>query len=367
MPGIRAHISTGALGRNIDHLRATVSPARLMVVVKADAYGHGALTVARVAQQHGITDLGALDLATALRLRAAGVPPEVRVLAWLYAPEQQFDEAIAARIDLGISRLSELERALDATRRRRAAGDHDAVAHLHLKLDTGLRRNGATAEEWPALIDAVARAEADGLAVARGVWTHIAEAAEEDDTEALRRFERGVELARAAGLTRVERHLAASSAGLRRADVRLDMVRMGGHCWGIPSFDGVTPRDIGLEPVMTLTAPVVGVRSDDARAGRVGIVQAGYGDGIPRLAAGLVSVAVNGVRFPIVDVDRDELTVADPDALLTVGQTATLFGTGAHGEQTVREWGDAIGTLGDEITARILPRVPRVVGDEFVG
>lgn len=361
--GIRAAISTGALGRNIDHLRATVLPARLMVVVKADAYGHGALTVARVALDHGITDLGALDLATALRLRAAGVPSAVRVLAWLYAPDQQFDEAVAADVDLGISRLSELERAVAAVERLRAGGVPRAVARLHLKLDTGLRRNGATADEWPTLVAASARAEAAGLVEARGVWTHIAEASDDEDTAALRRFEEGVEHARAAGLTRVERHLAASSAGLRRADVRLDMVRMGGHCWGIPSFDGVTPAEIGLEPVMTLTAPVVGVRRDDARAAQVGIVQAGYGDGLPRLAAGAVAVSVDGMRFPILDVNRDTLTVADPDAHLAVGQTATLFGPGAAGEQTVREWGDAIGTLGDEITARILPRVPRVVVD----
>lgn len=361
--GIRASISTGALGRNIDHLRATVSPARLMVVVKADAYGHGALTVAEVAERHGITDLGALDIPTALRLRAGGVPETVRVLAWLYAPEQQFDEAIAARVDLGISRLSELDRALAATRRLRAAGDTDAVARLHLKLDTGLRRNGATAEEWPGLVAAVVEAEAEGIAEARGVWTHIAEASEDEDTLALRRFEHGVELARAAGLTRVERHLAASSAGLRRSDVRLDMVRMGGHCWGIPSFDGVTPAEIGLEPVMTLTAPVIGVRTNDSRAPRVGIVQAGYGDGIPRNVAGRVSVAVRGVRYPVLQVDRDDMTVADPHGQLATGDTAILFGTGFHGEQTVREWGDATDTLGDEITARILPRVPRVVVD----
>lgn len=361
--GIVARISRGALGRNIDALRATVHPARLMVVVKADAYGHGALTVAEVAMAHGITDLGALDLDTALRLRAAGVPVDVRVLAWLYPGDAEFDAAIEHRIDLGVSRLGELERAVAAVERRRAAGDTDARAAVHLKLDTGLHRNGATADEWPTLVAAVATAERAGLVIARGVWTHIAEASEDEDTAALRRFERGVELAREAGLHSIERHLAASSAGLRRADVRLDMVRMGGHCWGIPSFDGVTPADIGLEPVMALTAPVIGPREALVSATRVSAIAAGYGDGVPREAAGHVSVAVDGVRYPIVAVERDELLVADPDGRLATSQTAVLFGTGSAGEQTVREWGDAIGTLGDEITARIAARVPRDVVD----
>jgi alanine racemase len=356
-----AQISESALAHNIDHLRRVVAPARLMVVLKADAYGHGALTVARIAQECGVADLGALDLETALRLRAEGVPESVRVLAWLYPPAQEFDDAVAAAIDLGVSRLSELERITRAVERARSSGTSSSVAWVHLKLDTGLHRNGATAEEWPSLLDGVSQAHASGLVRVRGVWSHIAEASEDEDTDALRRFEEGFALASARGFGPIDRHLAASSAGLRRQDVRLDMVRMGGHCWGIPSFDGVTPADIGLIPVMTLHAPVVAVRGDDGRAARVGIVAAGYGDGIPRSAAGRVDVAIGGRRHPVLDVDRDTLTVADHQQQLVGGEEAILFGRGADGEMTVREWGDATGTLGDEITARISARVPRIL------
>jgi alanine racemase len=355
-----AEISLTALGHNIRHLASTIAPTRLMVVVKANAYGHGSLAAAQEAVRQGMTDLAALDLDTALILRRGGIPHAVRVLSWLYSPGTDFREAVRHRVDLGVSRLSEIAGIIDAVHAVRAEDGSGVVAHLHLKLDTGLRRNGATEAEWPALVAAVVEAQREGVVRAVAAWTHIAEASDDEDTVALRRFEHGIAQAAEWGLPGLERHLAASSAGLRRSDVRLDMVRMGGHCWGIPSFDGVTPEDIGLTPVMTLRSVVVGTRHDHPQWGGVGYVSAGYGDGVPRAVAGEVSVAVDGQLTPVLDVHRDYLIVADPTARLRTGNEAVLFGTGRQGEQTVRQWGDATGTLGDEITARISARVPRV-------
>jgi len=356
-PLVEAVIDLDALASNLAHLTRSVAPAQLMVVVKADAYGHGSVPVAREAVARGIRSIGALDLDTALALRAAGVGDDVTVLAWLYPPGQDFEPAIRARIDLGVSSVAELDEITDAARRlSRQPGF--LPPRLHLKLDTGLHRNGATAADWPALVSAAVAAERAGLVRTHAAWTHIAEASEEEDTRALERFLEGVAVARRLGATVAVRHLAASSAGLRREDVRLDLVRMGGHCWGIPSFDGVTPAQIGLTPVMTLRAQVLAVR--ELGEGRcAAYVSAGYGDGVPRNAAGRVAATVHGVRHPIARVERDHLVIETAGAELEPGDAAVLFGPGSEGEQTVREWGDLTGTLGDEITTRIAARVPR--------
>jgi alanine racemase len=349
---VEAVIDLGALDGNIAHLRRTVAPAELMVVVKADAYGHGRVQTATQAVASGIRSIGTLDLDSALELRAAGIGAEIALLAWLYPPGQDFTAAIRARVDLGVSHLGEL-RAITAAAAALAGTEGLVPPRLHLKLDTGLHRNGATAADWPALVAAAVEAERTGLVRTHAAWTHIAEASEEEDTLALERFLDGVSVARGLGASIDVRHLAASSAGMRREDVRLELVRMGGHCWGIPSIDGVTPAEIGLTPVMTLRAQVLAVRERGEQRAEA-YVSAGYGDGVPRNVAGHTSVAVRGVRHPITSVERDHLVIA-----LEPGDPAVLFGTGAEGEQTVREWGDLSGTLGDEITTRIAARVPR--------
>ncbi|KQV07996.1 alanine racemase [Leifsonia sp. Root112D2] len=361
-PLVEAVINLDALSANIDHLRSTVAPAELMVVVKANAYGHGRVRVARHAVSRGVRAIGALDLDTALELREAGIGDEVTILSWLYPPGEDFAPAIRAGIDLGVSSVSELAGIADAARTLVHTTGFVAP-RLHLKLDTGLHRNGATDADWPALVDAAVRLERAGLVRTHAVWTHIAEASEEEDTLSLERLLDGVSVARELGATVAVRHLAASSAGLRRADVRLDMVRMGGHCWGIPSIDGVTPAEIGLTPVMSLRAQVLGSRvAADGTAHAW--VSAGYGDGVPRNVAGKVEVSVGGVRHRIVDVQRDSLTLKVTGSDVSVGDQAVLFGDGSLGEQTVRQWGDLTATLGDEIAARIAARVPRrYVGD----
>lgn len=348
-----AVVDLRAFRANLDHIRRVIAPARLMVVLKADAYGHGRLRMARAAVAAGITDLGALDLDTALALRAGGIGEQVRLLAWLYPPEEDFAAAAEARVDLGVSSVEEV--------RRIAAAAGSVASRLHLKIDTGLNRNGARAEDWPALVRAALEAQAAGSVEVHGVWTHIAEASEEDDTIALQRFEHAVREAEALGARFAVRHLAASSAGLRRADVRFEMVRMGGHCWGIPSFDGVTPREIGLEPVLTLRSEVSAIRTG-ADGGPRAVVPAGYAQGVPVVAAGRVSVSVRGRRRPVLEVHRDRIEIGLDGADggdVRRGDPVVLFGTGDSGEQTVREWGDAIGTLGDEIVTRIPARVPR--------
>ena len=349
-----AVIDLDSFAANLNHLHRTVAPAELMVVLKADAYGHGLIPMGLAAAQAGITWLGTLDLASALALRSAGMPKNVTIFAWLFAPEQDFRAALTARIDLGISRSSEL-RAIE----RVFAG---TPARIHLKIDTGLSRNGATEAEWPQLVADALAMQDRGILEVFGAWTHIAEASEEEDTVAIDRFRRAIAVAEALGARFTLRHLATSSAGLRRADSRFDLVRMGGHCWGIPSFDGVTAEDIGLRQVMTLQSRVTLIRhhTDGTRSALLPI---GYADGLPSNAEGAVTVAINGTRYPLTHPVGLDQTMVDiggaSDDDVAIGDQAVLFGPGEHGEQSVREWGDATGTLGDEIVTRIGVSVPR--------
>ncbi|MBC7763912.1 MAG: alanine racemase [Candidatus Saccharibacteria bacterium] len=338
-----ATIDLSAYRRNLAQLAARVAPCALMAVVKADAYGHGLVPVARAAVAAGVEWIGTIDVETGLELRRNGIPRDVAVLTWQLAPNEDYAAAIEAELDFGVSTIGQLEEiaAVGASRR----------ARLHLKIDTGLHRNGASVEEWPAL---VARA----LALSRsmeivGVWTHIAEASESEDSAAIDRFSDALAVAEELGASPTVRHLGASAAAFTRADARFDLVRIGAFSYGISPGDGVSPSSLGLEPVMTLTAPVIAVNLGTAT------IAIGYGDGIPSAAAGRLRLVIDGRPYTIVSVQLDRLTIDIGDATVRPGDTAALFGTGAQGEPTLQDWADALGTIGEEIVTRLSPRIRR--------
>ncbi|HEU0256412.1 MAG TPA: alanine racemase [Microbacteriaceae bacterium] len=349
-PTTAALIDLDALQHNLDVLRRNAAPARFMIVVKADAYGHGAVPVAHAAVAAGVRDIGALDVPNALALRASGIDEATHVLAWLHTPRQDFTRAVDAGVELTASTVAELDRI--------ATSRSSRTPVVQFKVDTGLHRNGSAVAAWPALMARAARLRDEGLITVKGVWTHIAEASEEEDTKAMRRFDAAIETAAHEGVRFAVRHLAASSAAFRRQDARYDMVRVGGHSWGIPSFDGITPGEMGLVPVMTL---VTGVDAVVRRGSRlVAHLPVGYSDGLPREARGLVHVAIRGRRYLLTEEIRAADTLVPVSADVRAGDLAYLFGTGEHGEETVRQWGDQIGTLGDEIVTRLAPALPRL-------
>ncbi|MBK4346719.1 alanine racemase [Lacisediminihabitans changchengi] len=343
----RITVDLSAYAQNLDAIRTRVAPAEVMAVLKSDGYGHGLLPIAHAALDAGITALGALDIDTSLRLRDSGIGEEVLIFAWLLAPDDDLTAAVAAGIDLGVSSLDELNRIAAAA----SARSDGRRARVHLKIDTGLHRNGVSPEHWPAVVErAVLVRESVDLV---GIWTHIAEASDEEDTDAISRFHAAVAVAQAVGAEPQLRHLAASAASYFRADSRLDLVRVGAFGYGISPGGGITPGELGLTPVMTLTATVYA--SDDGTA-RLAI---GSGDGISSAAAGRVSVAVNGRRFPVADVGLDWIGLADPNGELQRGDEAVLFGPGTRGEATLQEWADATGTIGEEIVTRLSADIPR--------
>lgn len=343
--GPEAVVDLAAYRTNLLTVATTVAPAEVMAVVKDDAYGHGLVEVARAATAAGVRWLGVLDVPTGIELREAGIFDEIALFAWLLRPDEDYRIAIEAGIDLGVSTFRQLDGIVAAESKTRA--------RVHLKIDTGLHRDGASAGDWPALVArAVELQEAEVLELV-GVWTHIAEASDEEDTLAIQRFHSAIGVAQGLGAAFQERHLAASAASFARPDARFDMVRIGAFSYGIAPGGGIGPAQLGLIPVMTVSAPVVSV------VGGFAVVDIGYGDGISSASAGAVDVTIGGVRYPIVAIGVETLRVEIGDAPVVVGERAVLFGSGMLGEPTLQEWADATGTIGEEIVTRLSERVPR--------
>src|SRR4051812_37864569 len=260
-----------------------------MAVVKADGYGHGMLPSARAALAGGATWLGVATLGEALELRAAGLTAPV--LAWLHAPGVPLHDGVAADVDLSGASLSQLDELVTAARRA------ERPARVHLKLDTGLGRGGASAAEWPALLESAAKAQAGGDVDVVGIWSHFAVAdvpGHESVDRQLAAFAEGLAVAQRAGISPRYRHIANSAALLIRPDAHYDMVRAGIAIYGLSPIEG----DFGLRPAMTARARVsltkrapagqgvsYGLTYRTERESTLALIPLGYGDGVPRHAS----------------------------------------------------------------------------------
>ncbi|WP_395641025.1 alanine racemase [Pseudolysinimonas sp.] len=342
----RIEIDLDAFRANVLTLAAIAAPARTMLAVKADGYGHGMVPIARAALASGADSLAVLDVTAALELRAAGI--EAQLFAWLHGEETDFRAAVEHDVDLGVSSLVELRRIVDA--------GADRPATLHLKIDTGLHRNGASPEDWPVLVGEALAAEQRGQARIAGIWSHLADASPADDRVALAEFRAALAVAAGLGVPmdgpdRPLLHLAASSAGIRMPEARFDLVRFGIAAYGSSPFDDQTARDLGMRAPMTVYATVI------ASEAGTSTLDLGSADGIPsNVQDGRVLLDGKRVRVRTVDVDTIEVAAEAP-----LGTEAIVFGPGDRGEPTAEEWAAWADTIGDEILARASRRIPRVI------
>jgi alanine racemase len=341
----RIEVDLDAFRQNVRTLAAIAAPARTMLAVKADGYGHGMVPIARAALQAGADSLAVLDVPAALILRAAGI--DAQLFAWLHGQDTDFRAAIAANVDLGVSSLTELRRIADA-----------GAASVHLKIDTGLHRNGASPEDWPALVQATLDLQDAGRVRLAGLWSHLADASPADDAAALAEFQAAIAVAAGLGVpmegpNRPLLHLAASSAGIRMPEARFDLVRFGIAAYGSSPFDDQTARELGMTAPMTVYADVA--ETDGLHAE----VLIGSADGIPPNAVG-AEVWANGRAYPVLGIQVDTLTIADPHGDFNHGGNVIIFGPGNQGEPTAEHWAAWGSTIGDEILARASRRIPRV-------
>jgi alanine racemase len=336
--------------------------AATMAVVKAEGYGHGAVPVARAALEAGATWLGVCTLDEALELRGAGITAPV--LSWLHLPGADFAPAVAADVDLSVASVAHLTAVLDGARR---AG---RTARLHLKADTGLSRNGAQPADWADLLDAAAKAAAEGAAEVVAVWSHLAHADAPHHPTLDRQAARLDEAWRAAtdrGLRPIQ-HLANSAATLTRPDLHLDLVRPGIAVYGLDPL-GRPVADTPLRPAMTLRARVALVKRVPAGEGvsyghewsteretTLALLPVGYADGVPRRSNrnGRMRVLLAGRVRPVVGrVCMDQIVVDCGDDRVQEGEPAVLFGAGDDGAPTAQDWADELGTIHYEIVTGV--------------
>ncbi len=351
-----------AIRSNVRVLRERIA-SPLMAVVKADAYGHGMVACARAAREAGATWLGVATLEEALALRQAGdVGP---LLCWLHLPGEDYVAAREHHVDVTAydeESLAEMTRVAPGLR-------------VQLKIDTGLSRNGASAEMWPQLVALAAAAQHDGRARITGVWSHFATADDPGHPAAARqsaRFSDAVAIVRDAGLIPEVIHIA-NSAGATMQPFHPDanLVRVGLATYGL---DPAPTHPLGLRPAMTVRTMLARTRTLGAGEGvsyghtyvadqpmTVGLVPVGYGDGIPRHASGKAQVWVDGQRCRVLGrVCMDQFVVDLTGTNARRGDRVIIFGPGYHGEPTAQDWAEAAETINYEIVTRIGGRMTRV-------
>lgn len=316
------HVDGAAIAANVAGVSARTD-ALVCGVVKADGYGHGAIVAARAMLEGGATWLGVVDVVEALALRAAGI--DAPVLAWLHAAEPDLAAAVAAGVDVGVSSAAQLDRAA-------LVG-----ATVHLKVDTGLGRNGVPMGEWASVVERAAALQAAGSLRVRGVFSHLAGAGAASDAAQLAAFVDACAIAQV--LEPELRHLSNSSATLALPGAAYDMVRLGIAAYGIhPDGDdaaGSAAAAAGLRPAMRVTGTVVD-----------GVLDVGARHGL--LPAPGAPVLVGDRVVPVDAVGSTSTTLVEP-----VSGSAVLWGDPADGEPSAIAWALAADTIGYEVVTRM--------------
>jgi alanine racemase len=371
-----AVIDTLAIEENARRFVELARPAQVMAVVKADGYGHGAVETARAAIRGGATWLGVAHISEAIALREARITEPI--LAWLHTPASAFRAAIEKDITLAVSG-PELEQLAAAAR------ESGTAARLHVKVDTGLGRNGAGTGALDGLVARLSALQAEGSVVVDGAMTHLAVADDPSrraETDAQRdAFLAAIDVLERAGISPALRHVANTAATLSRPDLHFDLVRVGIGLYGLDPFAGGGDGTVGLRPAMSVRTRLSHIKTLPPGHGvsygydyvseaavTVGLVPLGYADGVPRGSRG-AGVTIGGRAFPVIGrIAMDQLVVdltrasLDLDDRPRVGDVVELFGPGGT---TADDWARAAGTINYEIVTRIGPRVPRlyVAGD----
>jgi alanine racemase len=354
-----------ALAANVRALRAALNPGtRLMAVVKADAYGHGASMVAEAALQNGATALGVATVEEGVRLRRSGHQAPILVLG--IVPDPAYQPAIEAGLQLTVSSARQIRLV------ERVSRGLGRSAEVHLKVNTGMTRVGCELHEAAGLAQYILHSDALRLT---GLSSHFASAEAEQPHDAAQQLARFTRLALRlpAGESGVLRHIANSAGAIFLPESHLDMVRVGLALYG-HSPRPSEPSPVELTPVMSVRARISQVKEVGAgarvgygatwaapQATRLGLVPVGYADGVPRSLSNRGSLLVRGRLCPIVGRVSMDQTVFDAGTLpIEPGEEVTLLGGHGPDAISIERWAEAAGTISYEVLCGLGQRLPRV-------
>jgi alanine racemase len=357
-----AEVDLDALAHNVRLLAGRAAPARVWAVVKANAYGHGAIACGRAALEAGAAGLAVVCVDEAEELRQAGVEAPILVVG--YTPPSDAERVVALRLRPTVGAFELIEALGPAARR---AG---WTVPLHLELESGLNRHGLLPEPVVALAE---RARAAPGVEVEGLFTHFAAAEEGDQRFTRRQFEILREVSARLPFVR-ERHCAASASVLLDPEMRLDAVRAGLSLYGYRPAPWCG-TDADLRPVLSLRARVARVLDVErgatvgygrtwaaARPARIALVMCGYADGYRRGLGNRAHLLVRGRRAPVVGRVAMDMCMVDVTAVpgIAVGDVATLLGKDGDERVDADELAALADTISWEILAGITARVPRL-------
>jgi alanine racemase len=362
-----ARIDLDALDHNVRALTTHIGPSvALIAVVKANAYGHGAIPVARAALSRGAARLAVARPDEGIQLRGAGITAPILVMGYSIPAEAD----AYARFDLTAT-INTLEGAQAISARAKALG---VTATFHVKVDTGMGRYGLPPEEViPFLNDAC---RLPNLRM-EGIYTHFATSDERDKgfaRQQMEQFEGILDAARRAGFEFSLRHAANSGAILDLPEAHFDGVRVGVALYGLYPSDEVS-KNVALQPILSLHSRVGRIRALPAGAGvgygrtwiasrptTVALIPIGYGDGYRRSLSNRGVILIGGQRAPLIGrVSMDQI-MADVTDIPGVAQDDPVVLIGAQGGEklTADEVAALAGTINYEITTGLMPRLPRI-------
>jgi alanine racemase len=377
---IRADIDLKAIAHNIKELRRiTHSSARLMGVVKANGYGHGAIEVAQCAIKNGAEVLGVARIEEGIQIRKAGI--EVPILIFGYT----HPELAAVLLEYDLTQTVYTFASAQAF--SQTAASLGKKIKIHLKVDTGMGRLGllslnfkpdnSVAINADAIEETLAIAGLEGLEL-EGIFTHFATADHADKSYAedqLDLFMNYLTRLRKAGLETPVRHAANSAALIDMPDSHLDMVRPGIAIYGLYPSDEVNKKHVPLKPAMSLKAKIIhlkgvpagfkvsyGITHETRKATTIATVPIGYADGLNRLLSSRGQMLVHGQRAPIIGRVCMDLTMLDVGHIDSVqmGDEVVIFGRQGNDSITVDEIASTLNTINYEIVSTITARVPRI-------
>lgn len=352
----RIEISLSAIKANYLAIKQKLEGKKVVAVVKANAYGHGMHEVAAALEEIGVDLLATADLNEALELRAAGI--KSRLMCWLVLPDDDFSAALEQGIEVGVSNFEVLAAVPDEL-------------PIHIKVDTGLGRNGFVKADWERAFELAAKKNVVGI------FSHLANTNYQEDLKQRANFDAACEIAKTKGLTGFDRHLSASEASLGHPDFDYEMVRVGILLYGLNPNHEKPVTEFDLVPAMRVSAKVAGFKRVLAgqgvsygyryvaeRATNLVLVPFGYAEGMPRISEGH-EVVIQGKRFPVVGrVAMDQFVVDVSDNEFSLGTEVVIFGDPARGEPCVQEVAESAGTVNYEIVTRIGGRANRVFLDK---
>lgn len=370
-PSVWAEIDLKAISHNVSELRRiTCKEAKLMAVVKADGYGHGAIETANEALKSGAECLGVARIEEGIELRKAGIG--VPIMVFGYTPMAFIDKLMAFQLIQSASTTDYAQRLSDI------AVAHGSKAKIHIKVDTGMGRLGFKAYEEKTVINEIASIfQMPGLKI-EGIFTHFACADAADKSYTFKQLEQFHDLLSRLGRAGLEfpiRHTANSAAVIDVPEAHLDMVRPGIALYGLYPSDRVDKSRIRLIPAMTLKTRVAHIKKVPAgirvsyggtfktsKPTSIATVSIGYADGYNRLLSSKGQMLLHGQRAPVVGRVCMDLTMLDVGHITKIQQGDEVVVFGKQGEEHILadELAVALNTINYEIVTALTHRVPRL-------